>query len=337
MKKLFSFLKPYRISMTVAIFLMLFELIVELMLPLIMAKIIDEGVLVRDLSLVLRWGAIMIGISLLSFALVEFNMPFLLMVMNISILGVLWFGSIQINAGEVKVGEVVAIVNYGTRIASAMSMFSMIIIVFSRAKASGQRILEVLETEGNQDSTIKQKTSSPRITKGKVVFDSVTFQYPGTDSPVLKNISFQATPGSTIAILGATGSGKTSLFQLIPRLYEVNGGTIYIDDQNIQSFPQEYLRKQIGFVPQESLLFTGTINENLAWGKEDASQTEMIEAAKHAQIDETIQKTENSRGFKAVNKFRNSPPLKHNPTSRSNHCFKSGASNRERYTQLFVS
>lgn len=222
--------------------------------------------------------------------LIEFTMPFLLMVMNICILGVLWFGSIQVGAGETKVGEVVAVVNYGTRIASSLSIFSMIILVFSRAKASGQRILEVLNAEIRSEIFSEEDNGTQLLSEGKVQFDAVSFRYPGTTEQVLENISFTANPGSMIALLGATGSGKTSLFQLIPRLYEVNGGAIYIDDHDIQSINPGMLRKQIGFVPQETLLFSGTIKDNLAWGKEGASEEEMVIAAKDAQIHETILK-----------------------------------------------
>ncbi len=236
--------------------------------------------------------------------LIDFTMPFLLMVMNISILGVLWFGSSLVEAGSANVGEVVAVVNYGTRIAASLSMFSMIILVFSKAKASGQRILEVLDpalmTESLARTSAETETEKPELASisGHVKFDMVSFRYPGDNARsgassnrlVLEDISFEAQSGATIAVLGATGSGKTSLFQLIPRLYDVSAGVIYLDNRDIRTYSPHFLRKQIGYVPQESLLFTGSIKENLAWGKEDATLEDMIVAAKAAQIHDTIMK-----------------------------------------------
>lgn len=132
--------------------------------------------------------------------------------------------------------------------------------------------------------------SDKRIRAGKVKFQNVSFKYPGTDNFVLRNISFTANPGETIAVMGATGAGKSALFQLIPRLYDVNEGFIEIDDFDIRNMTLTSLRKQIGFVPQESILFTGSVESNIAWGKEDASHEEMIKSTKDAQIHETIQR-----------------------------------------------
>jgi ATP-binding cassette, subfamily B, multidrug efflux pump len=239
-----------------------------------------------------------------SLQIMELSMPVLLFVMNVGIIIILWFGNMNIQIGSAKAGEVVAIVNYATRIASALSIFTFILIVFSRAKASAQRISEVLAVNINLSD---REETHPEITikDGKVVFEDVYFQYPNTHAPVLKNISFIAHPGETIAILGATGSGKSSLLQLIPRLYDVNKGRILIDGIDVRDMNQEMLRKEIGFVPQEVLLFSGTVKENIAFGKEDASMEEMIEAAKHAQIHETIMKLPNAYdtivGQKGVN------------------------------------
>lgn len=219
--------------------------------------------------------------------LMETTMPILVLVMNLSILGILWFGHLQIDTGTVKVGEVVAIINYATRITGAFSPLSFIIMAFSRAKASAGRISKVLEA----DIDLKDSADSKPITQkviGKVTFHRVSFQYPGTDKTVLHNLSFSVFPSETVAILGATGSGKSSLFQLIPRLYDVNDGAVLLDDQDIRKMKLGDLRKQIGYVPQEALLFTGTIRENIAWGKESASEEDIVEAAKHAQIHDTI-------------------------------------------------
>lgn len=236
--------------------------------------------------------------------IVELTAPILLLVMNLSILAILWFGVIEVHQHGMQVGNVVAIVNYGFRITSALSMLTWIIMAFSRGRASAQRISEVLETTVDLTDT-KQSTSEKHIRSGRVIFDHVSFSYPGTSSPVLSDISFTAEPGETIALMGATGSGKSALFQLIPRLYDITSGTISIDGIDIRRMTLETLRRQIGFVPQEAILFTGSVKNNIAWGKENATMEEIIESAKAAQIHETIeklpQKYDTKVGQKGVN------------------------------------
>ncbi|PLR95418.1 ABC transporter ATP-binding protein [Bacillus sp. T33-2] len=455
MMKLYSFLKPYRFHMAFAFSLMLVELAVELWQPLLMARIIDDGIVKKDLGLVLELGGLMLGLSVLAFAsgitnsffaahasqnfgfdvrnsmlekilsfsftnltqfstsslitrmtndvnqlqntlfmslriamrapllviggivmaffvniklalifaavipvllifllwimnkaallfevvqgkldrvnavirenlagmrlikafargtheetrfekanetlmattaftlrLTETTIPVLLLFMNFSILILLWFGHFEVNTGEMKVGEVVAIVNYATRITSAFSMFSFIIIVFSRAKASKSRIEDVLITEVDLRDA-RDIDGKAEVKDGKIEFKRVTFGYPGAGAPVLQEISFTAEPGETVALMGATGAGKSTLFHLIPWLYDTSSGEILIDGKNIRLFKLENLRRQVGLVPQEALLFTGTVQENIGWGKEDASDIELIEAAQGAQIHDTIEK-----------------------------------------------
>jgi len=235
--------------------------------------------------------------------LVELIGPILLFVMNVGILLILWFGAIEVNQSKVNVGEVVAIVNYGFRITMALSMLSWIIMAFSRGKASSDRISEVLVTSEDFENTAKG--SVEHIGFGKVEFNHVNFKYPGTDTYVLSDISFIAKAGETIAIMGATGSGKSALFQLVPRLYDVTSGEIEIDGINIKNMDLTSLRKQIGFVPQESILFTGSVKNNIGWGKEDATMDDIIKSTKDAQIHETIQKLpdmyETKIGQKGVN------------------------------------
>lgn len=220
---------------------------------------------------------------------VETAMPVLLLIMNGSIVFILWFGSIEATTGGAQVGEVVAIVNYATRITFAFSALSFIIMGFSQARASAHRISEVLDTDVD---LVDADDADPNIqvTEGRVVFDAVSFQYPNTNVPVLKTISFTIHPGEMVAILGATGSGKSSLFQLIPRLYDVDEGGIFVDHHDIRTMQLEQLRNQIGFVPQEALLFTGTVKENITWGKDEATMEDVIAAAKDAQIHDTILK-----------------------------------------------
>ncbi|MBH0171303.1 ABC transporter ATP-binding protein [Fictibacillus sp. 18YEL24] len=458
MWKVFSYLKAYRVAIGVALFLTLTELGVELLQPLIMAKIIDDGILKSDLSVIKYWGAVMFGLALVAFAagiansffsahvsqnygfdirrrvfekvqsfsfvnfnkfpasslitrmtndvtqlqntvfmslrimlraplllaggvimslivnwklalvlvvilpfllfflkwvlqtagsmfrdvqdkldgvnrvmrenlmgmrlikaflrrdfektrfeqasgelkertvfslrLIEVSIPVLLFFMNIGILFILWFGSRQVSLGSIEVGEVVAIVNYSFRISSVLTIISFIIMAFSRAKASAQRIGEVLDTE--IDLVESQDTNhSLKISNGAVEFKNVSFHYQGSDVPVLRDLSFSVKPGETLAILGSTGSGKTSLFQLVPRLYEVTEGEVLVDGKNVMNYPIETLRKGIGVVPQEAVLFTGSISENIGWGKEGATTDEIISAAVDAQIHETVEKLPN--------------------------------------------
>jgi ATP-binding cassette, subfamily B, multidrug efflux pump len=452
--KVFSYLKPYRLHISVALFLMLVELGVELVQPLLMAKIIDEGIMNRDLSVVLTWGGIMLGISVIAFIsgivnsffaahtsqsfghevrnqlfmkvqafsftqlnrfpasslitrmtndvtqiqntvfmslrimlrapllvlggvsmalmvnvklalifvvlipflvvflvwamkkagflfksvqgkldrvngvmrenlsgmrvikafyrgefeqerfsqsnedlmkktmsalrMIEFTMPALMVVMNLSLIAVLWYGNIDVKRGDISVGEVVAVIQYGTRVSAALSIVSMIVMVFSRAKASTDRINEIFTIEKEHLENPKFPTAKP--INGQVEFDCVTFSYPGTTRPVLENVSFKAMPGETMAIMGATGSGKTSLVHLMLRLYDPDAGSISADGEDIQTIEVDNLRRQIGFVPQEGFLFSGTIKENLSWGKEDLSNEQMLEATSDAQIHETIMK-----------------------------------------------
>ncbi|MCA1064275.1 ABC transporter ATP-binding protein/permease [Rossellomorea aquimaris] len=234
----------------------------------------------------------------------EIIMPLLMVVMNLTLLSVLWFGGIDVASGGAKVGEVVAIVTYVTRISSVFSIFSFIITSFSRARASAGRVEDVLQTEVDlkDGEEVKQEN---KVEKGEIAFNHVSFQYPSARGKVLEDVSFNVNAGETVAILGATGSGKTSLFQLIPRLYDVTEGTIELDGQSIRSIPLEHVRKNIGYVPQEVVLFSGSVSENLLWGKEDATMEELIQAARDAQIHETILKLphgyETVLGQKGVN------------------------------------
>ncbi|KZZ84053.1 ABC transporter ATP-binding protein [Bacillus sp. SJS] len=220
--------------------------------------------------------------------LIEMTMPILYFVMNAGIIAILWFGAGEVSSGGAKVGEVVAIVNYSLRITAAISMFSFIIMAFSRTRASSQRVSEVLETEPHLHD-LPSSSRSPEVTDGSVEFQNVTFFYPGSETPVLKKVSFTAEKGSTTAIMGATGSGKSTLFQLIPRLYDATEGEVFLDGEEAGQYRLQNLREQIGYVPQESILFTGTVKDNIAWGKPAASMEEIIQAAKDAQIHETIE------------------------------------------------
>lgn len=214
--------------------------------------------------------------------LIETTMPVILLVMNGSIMAVLWFGTIGVNTNGATVGEVVAIINYVTRMTGALSIFSMIIMIFSRARASAERTGEVLDAEADVQDP-KKPVRVPNG-NGEVTMNDVSFHYPDTLMPVLQKINLTIQGRDRIAVMGATGSGKTSLFQLIPRLYDTDQGTVKIDGKDVSTMPLKALRQMIGYVPQEAMLFTGSIKENLRWGKSDATEVEMIQALQDAQI-----------------------------------------------------
>lgn len=219
--------------------------------------------------------------------LTEMTMPIILLVMNASVMAVLWFGRVELDINGATVGEVVAVVNYATRTTAALSIMSMIVVNFSRARASAQRIEEVLLTDIDLKDS-QESDAAVTLRNGHVAFEHVSFLYPDTQQRVLNDISFAAKPGQRIAIMGATGSGKSSLIQLIPRLYDVQDGTIRVDGTDNRRMKLDLLRKQIGYVPQEVMLFTGTVEQNIRWGKDDATLEEIMEAAKLAQIHDTI-------------------------------------------------
>lgn len=218
--------------------------------------------------------------------IMETTVPLLLFAMNLCIIAILWIGSGQINTGEAQIGEVVAVINYTLRITTSISVVSMLVMVISRSKASADRIQEIIDKK-EQDKDNPDESMDSKL-KGKIKFQHVSFRYPSHRRNTIENLHFTIHPKETIAILGATGSGKTTLFQLIPRLYEPTKGSVLIDDKRVDSYSLNTLRKQIGYVPQESMLFTGTIQENIRWGNPDATFDEVVQAAKDAQIHDTI-------------------------------------------------
>jgi ATP-binding cassette, subfamily B, multidrug efflux pump len=214
--------------------------------------------------------------------LVAVVMPFMMFVVNIGVVCVLWFGGIQVASGKMHVGQIMAFVNYLMHALSSLIMVSMLLIQISRAEASAHRILEVLNSE--PEIIDKVNTCSLSDPKGRVAFENVTFGYKGdSQKPVLRDVSFVAEPGQTVAILGATGSGKSTLVYLIPRFYDVNGGKVTIDGVDIRDLSKELLCSKIAFVLQEPILFSGSIRDNIRYGRPDANDDEVITAAKLAQ------------------------------------------------------
>ena len=213
------------------------------------------------------------------------TMPVMMLAMNVTTLAVVWYGGNLIIGGSMPVGDLTAFTTYIVQILMSLMMLSMVFLQSSRARASLKRIAEVLDTvvDLNDDQAARKEL---RVEKGSVEFKDVSFGYgkDGSDR-VLEHISFQAEPGQTIGIIGATGSGKTSLVQLIPRLYDVTEGAVLVDGVDVRDYSLKNLRNGVGMVLQKNVLFSGTIEENLRWGDEDASREEIIKAAVNAQAD----------------------------------------------------
>jgi len=213
--------------------------------------------------------------------------PFMMTTMNLGIVGVLWFGGNRVVQGSMQVGQIIAFVNYLTTTLFSLMMVSGLVIQLARSEASAKRIQEVLDKEPDVKDRPDARKDHP--IKGYVRLEKVSFQYNGnTSEPVLKGVSFSAEPGQTVALLGTTGAGKSSLVNLIPRFYDTNAGRVTIDGVDVRDIDQESLRRQIGIALQEVVLFSGTIRDNIAYGKPDASDEEVIAAAKAAQAHDFI-------------------------------------------------
>lgn len=227
--------------------------------------------------------------------IMAFLMPVMMLVMNLTVVGVIWFGGIRIDNGAMQIGDLMAFIQYVMQIMFALVMASVMFIMVPRASVSANRINEVLEMN---PSLIDDGTKTADVEKGTLEFDHVTFFYPGAEEPALSNVSFSANPGEVTAVIGGTGAGKSTLVNLIPRFYDVTSGTIRVNGVDVQAVPQEELRSKIGFVPQKALLFTGTIAENIRYGKADATAEEVAHAASIAQANDFIEKMPD--GYEAV-------------------------------------
>lgn len=228
--------------------------------------------------------------------IVAFMMPMMMLVFNITAIAILWFGSIRINNGDMQIGALIAFLQYSIQILFSLLMLSMMFIMLPRAAASADRINEVLaiEPEINDAGTVKDTDTE----QGYVTFQHVTFSYPGAEEPAINDISFSARPGQVTAIIGGTGSGKSTLLSLIPRFYDVDSGSVLVDSVDVRDMSQEHLREKIGFVPQKAVLFSGTIAQNIRYGKEDATYEAVMHAAEIAQATEFID--EMPDGFDSV-------------------------------------
>ncbi|MBO5489366.1 MAG: ABC transporter ATP-binding protein, partial [Eubacterium sp.] len=223
--------------------------------------------------------------TLKAMRIVILTMPVMTLAMNITIMAVVWFGGNQIMVGDMPVGDLTAFTTYVTQILISLMMVSMIFIQGSRALASSRRILEVLETEvdlNDDEATQKDKL----VESGAIEFKNVCFRYyKDHEEYVLEDINFKANPGEVVGIIGSTGSGKTSLVQMIPRLYDCDEGEIFVDGVNVRDYSLDNLRNGVAMVLQKNTLFSGSIIDNLRWGDENATEEEVIAAAKAAQAD----------------------------------------------------
>ncbi|MEK4350714.1 ABC transporter ATP-binding protein [Paenibacillus sp. FSL R5-0475] len=214
--------------------------------------------------------------------LMSLNMPLMMLVLNVSIVAVLWFGGLQSWNGSLPVGQLIAFINYITQLLMSMLMLSNMLTFFSRAKVSADRENEVFSTISEITNVTESKKDT--ILNGRIVFDNVSFAYDLADENlVLDGINFTADPGETVAILGATGAGKSTLVSLIPRLYDVSSGSITIDGSDTRQISLEHLRRKIGYVMQQAILFSGTIRDNIRYGRPEATDEEVEQAAKAAE------------------------------------------------------
>ena len=211
-------------------------------------------------------------------------------VLNGSLLLALWFGAKEVMMNEAQVGELVAVVNYAMRITGNFAMFAFILNGFSRAKASSERMAEILMIEDGLENIEGNSSEEEMDDKGTIRFSSVSFAYPNRENKVLENITFEVGSGEKLAIMGATGAGKSTLLSLIPRFYEASEGDIFVNGRKIKDWSLKELRSVIGYVPQKALLFTGSIEENVKWGKRDATYDEITSATKKAQIHSAVER-----------------------------------------------
>lgn len=219
--------------------------------------------------------------------IMTFMMPGMMLIMNVLTISIVWVGAHRIDSGDMQVGAMTAFITYAMMIVMSFLMLTMLSIMLPRAAVAAERIDEVIVTE----SSIHDADQTEAVTErnGVIRFDHVNFRYPGAEEDVLHDIDFIAEPGKTTAIIGSIGCGKSTLVNLIPRLYDVTGGKITLDGKDIRNIKMSDLREEIGFVPQKGVLFSGTIASNLRFGKEEATDEEIAKAAKIAQATEFIE------------------------------------------------
>ncbi|WP_159639747.1 ABC transporter ATP-binding protein [Erysipelothrix anatis] len=218
-------------------------------------------------------------------------MPIMMLIMNMTVVGIIWFGAGEVSNGIIQIGDMMAFMQYAMQIIMAFLMISMMFIFIPRAMVSLNRINEILETENSIEDP---QTSLPfdDTKRGVVEFDNVSFKYDGADEYVLKDISFTARPGQTTAFIGSTGSGKSTLINLIPRFYDASEGVVRVDGVDVRDIDQKTLREDIGYIPQKGILLSGTVEENLKYGNQGASDEQVLKALEIAQGNFILDKEE---------------------------------------------
>ena len=217
--------------------------------------------------------------------------PITSIIMNFSILFILWFGGVRVNNGAITTGKIIAYINYTTLILSALIIVANLIIIFTKAAASASRVNEIFDTNPSieyNDALLRDRKSDENVSLIK--FENVSFAYKSSKEYSISNASFEIESGQTVGIIGGTGSGKTTLINLIPRLYDVSEGKVLINGIDVREYSKEKLGKKIGVVPQKAILFSGTVSENIRWGKENASIKEVKKAAEISKAAEFIEK-----------------------------------------------
>ncbi|MCP2635785.1 ABC transporter ATP-binding protein/permease [Microbacterium sp. HD4P20] len=216
--------------------------------------------------------------------------PAVMLILNVTVVGVIWFGGIQVDAGDIQIGTLFAFMQYVMIILSGVMMASFMTMMIPRAAVSAERIGEVLDTRSSLDRAADARTDFPE--PGTVEFRGVTFTYPGAEKPILSDISFRAAPGETVAVVGSTGAGKTTLVSLIPRLFDVTDGAVLVGGVDVREADLDALWRRIGLVPQRPFLFSGTVASNLRFGREEATDAELWHALEIAQASDFVAQME---------------------------------------------
>jgi len=216
--------------------------------------------------------------------------PAIMLILNVTVVGVIWFGGIQVDAGEVQIGTLFAFMQYVMIILSGVMMASFMTLMIPRASVSAERIGEVLDSQSTLERPANGVVEQPE--PGTVEFRDVTFTYPGAEHPILSDVSFRAEPGQTVAIVGSTGAGKTTLVSLIPRLFDVTGGAVLVGGVDVRQADLDALWSTIGLVPQRPFLFSGTVASNLRFGREEATDAELWHALEIAQASDFVSQME---------------------------------------------
>ncbi|MFB9277803.1 ABC transporter ATP-binding protein [Cohnella cellulosilytica] len=228
--------------------------------------------------------------------IMAFMMPMMMLILNFSSLAIIWFGGLRVSGGHMQVGDLMAFLQYAMQIMFSLLMVSMMFVMVPRASASAVRINEVLElqTSGTEQSAKASAQQEKRLDmrkgpRGEVEFEQVSFRYPGAENPAISGISFRSSPGEITAIIGGTGSGKSTLISMIPRFYDAEEGSVRIDGVDVKKMSVEELRSMIGLVPQKAQLFTGSVSDNIRYGNDEASDEEVRHAAAIAQAGDFIE------------------------------------------------